>query len=135
MCTIESVARLVNDTLSQSNLQVQQSTDGGLLCPAFSLHLQILSSSLLPLGEGMGVRLLISDCLSLVKFPAAGLRNNNSGSLGNLPGNAYYWSSSPNGSGSNNGGNLNFNSGGVNPRNNNNRSYGFSVRCVSALAA
>lgn len=57
---------------------------------------------------------------------------NDSGSFNNVTSNGFYWSSSPNGSGSNNGGNLNFNSsGGINPQNNYNRSNGLSVRCVS----
>ena len=59
-------------------------------------------------------------------FPASGNRNgtglNNRGSNGN------YWSASLNSSV--NGYNLNFNSGGVNPANNNNRFNGFSVRAV-----
>ena len=58
--------------------------------------------------------------------PAAGNRNgagvNNGGSNGN------YWSASPNGAG--NARNVNFNSGNVNPQNNNNRRNGFSVRLV-----
>lgn len=72
-----------------------------------------------------------SDCYSFW-FPAAGRRMNNSGSFNNVTSNGFYWSSSPNSSGSNNGGNLNFNSsGGINPQNNYKRSYGLSVRCVS----
>ena len=62
-------------------------------------------------------------------FPASGNRNgtglNNRGSNGN------YWSSSLHSSP--NGYNLNFNSGGVNPANNNNRFNGFSVRAVQHL--
>ena len=62
-------------------------------------------------------------------FPASGNRNgtglNNHGSNGN------YWSSSLNSQ--TNGYNLNFNSGGVNPANNNNRFNGFSVRAVQHL--
>lgn len=61
--------------------------------------------------------------------PAAGNRNgagvNNGGSNGN------YWSASPNGVG--NARNVNFNSGNVNPQNNNNRRNGFSVRLVRAF--
>ena len=53
------------------------------------------------------------------------------GSLSNDGTNGYYWSASPNNT--NNGYNLNFNSGNVNPQNNNNRAYGFSVRPVSAF--
>ena len=51
------------------------------------------------------------------------------GSLSNDGTNGYYWSASPNNT--NNGYNLNFNSGNVNPQNNNNRANGFSVRPVS----
>jgi len=67
--------------------------------------------------------------IARIFFPAAGNRNgtglNNRGSNGN------YWSSSLNSSA--NGYNLNFNSGGVNPANNNNRFNGFSVRAVQHL--
>jgi uncharacterized protein (TIGR02145 family) len=59
-------------------------------------------------------------------FSLAGNRNND-GTLNNQGSNGNYWSSSPN---SNNAYNLNFNSGGVNPANNNNRVNGFSVRCL-----
>lgn len=59
-------------------------------------------------------------------FPAAG--NYNGTSLNNSGSNGYYWSSSW--YNSSNGYNLNFNSGNVNPQNNNNRYYGFSVRAV-----
>ncbi|MEI3590837.1 MAG: hypothetical protein V8Q44_08155 [Alistipes ihumii] len=54
--------------------------------------------------------------------------------MANTSSNGYYWSSSPNYGGNNNAGNLNFNSGNVNPLNNNNRANGFSVRCVQASA-
>ena len=47
----------------------------------------------------------------------------------------YYWSSSSRLAGDNNAGNLNFNSGNVNPLNWNNRANGFSVRCVQHLPA
>ena len=61
-----------------------------------------------------------------VFLPAAGNRNgttvNNAGSNGN------YWSTTANGT--NNAYNVNFNSGNVNPANNNNRYNGFSVRLV-----
>ena len=61
-------------------------------------------------------------------FPAAGYRNYSTGAISNQGGNGYYWSgSAPSVS---NGSNLNFNSTAVNTRNSNNRSYGFSVRCV-----
>ena len=60
----------------------------------------------------------------------AGNRNNSSAGLNNQGSNGNYWSSSPNGT---NAFNLNFNSGGVNPTNNNNRANGFSVRCLKDL--
>ena len=47
--------------------------------------------------------------------------------------NGYAWSSSTFASGNINAGNLNFNASNVNPLNNNNRSYGFPVRCVQHL--
>ncbi len=65
-----------------------------------------------------------------LKLPTAGYRNRSDGALNNQGSNGNYWSSSPN---SANAYNLNFNSTGVNPANNNNRANGFSVRCVKDL--
>ncbi|MBR0402963.1 hypothetical protein IJI55_00210 [Candidatus Saccharibacteria bacterium] len=48
---------------------------------------------------------------------------NNQGSNGN------FWSGTP--SAETNAYNLNYNSGGVNPQNNNNKGNGFSIRCVA----
>ena len=59
-------------------------------------------------------------------FPASGNRNGTS--LNNRGTNGNYWSASLNSQ--TNGYNLNFNSEGVNPANNNNRFNGFSVRAV-----
>ena len=59
-----------------------------------------------------------------VFLPAAGNRNGTS--VNNVGSNGNYWSSTYNNS--NNAYNLNFNSGNVNPQNNNNRNNGFSVR-------
>lgn len=59
-------------------------------------------------------------------FPCAG--NGNGTSRNNRGSNGNYWSSSLNSA--TNGRNLNFNSGGVNPQNNNNRFNGFAVRPV-----
>ncbi len=64
---------------------------------------------------------------------AAGLRTRETGALANVGTNGYYWSSSSRLAGDNNAGNLNFNSGNVNPLNWNNRANGFSVRCVQHL--
>ena len=59
-------------------------------------------------------------------FPCSG--NGNGSSWNNRGSNGNYWSGSLNSA--TNGRNLNFNSGGVNPQNNNNRFYGFAVRAV-----
>jgi len=59
-------------------------------------------------------------------FPCSG--NGNGTSWNNRGSNGNYWSSSLNSQ--TNGRNLNFNGGGVNPQNNNNRFYGFAVRPV-----
>ena len=80
-----------------------------------------------PMGSGLlSVCRLFGTDIDLCFFPASGNRNgtglNNRGSNGN------YWSSSLNSQ--TNGYNLNFNSEGVNPANNNNRFNGFSVRAV-----
>ena len=57
---------------------------------------------------------------------ASGYRNRTSGGLNNVGGNGNYWSAAANSRA--NAYNLNFNSGNVNPLNNNNRASGFSVR-------
>ncbi len=77
----------------------------------------------------------VLSVITILWFPASGYRNNSNGGLNNASSNGYYWSSSPNASGSNNGGNLKFrmSDGYVWPQNNNNRANGFSVRCVSEL--
>ena len=66
----------------------------------------------------------------MIIIALAGNRDNSNGSLNNQGANGNYWSSSVTGT---NAFNLNFNSGGVNPANNNNRANGFSVRCVKDL--
>ena len=65
-------------------------------------------------------------CIDVRIFPASGNRNGTS--LNNRGTNGNYWSASLNSQ--TNGYNLNFNSTGVNPANNNNRFNGFSVRAV-----
>lgn len=62
---------------------------------------------------------------------ASGYRANDSGALTNVTGNGNYWSFAPNSQ--TNARNLNFNSGNVNPLNNNERSNGFAVRPCRAL--
>lgn len=62
---------------------------------------------------------------------ASGYRANDSGGLANMGGNGNYWVCAPNSQ--TNARNLNFNSGNVNPLNNNNRSNGFSVRPCRAF--
>ena len=62
---------------------------------------------------------------------ASGYRNYGSGGLNNVGGNGNCWSFAPNSQ--TNARNLNFNSGNVNPLNNNERAYGFSVRPSRAL--
>jgi len=60
-----------------------------------------------------------------------GQRNNSDGSLNNQGSNGNYWSATQNNA--TNGYNLNFNSGNSNPSNNNDKAYGFSVRCVQEI--
>ena len=67
----------------------------------------------------------------LLQLPAAGLRNNNNGSLSNVGTVGYYWSSTINGT---NAWNLYFDSGYYNTDDNDwTRANGLSVRCVSEL--
>jgi uncharacterized protein (TIGR02145 family) len=58
-----------------------------------------------------------------------GGNRNNSGGFNNLGNNANFWSSSENDASNAWNRNLNYNNDGVN-RNNNNKSYGFSARCL-----
>lgn len=62
--------------------------------------------------------------------PTAGYFNSEFNNLGS---NGNYWESDFNDE--ENGCKLNFNSGNVNPENNNNRYYGYSVRAVQHLSA
>ncbi len=66
-------------------------------------------------------------------MPASGYRNNTTGALGGIGDEGTAWSSSTFADGSNNAGRLLFKGSLVNPLNNINRSYGFSVRCVQHL--
>ena len=70
-----------------------------------------------------------SSKTATINFPASGFRSNNAGSLNNVGSDGYYWSAVPNNT--NNGCNLYFNSGSVNPLDYGTRAYGFAVRAVS----
>ena len=83
----------------------------------------VVSASTLPTPHSSNGPLINSD--------ASGYRTNDSGALNNVSGNGNYWSYAPNSQ--TNARNLNFNSGNVNPLNNNNRSNGFSVRPCRAF--
>ncbi|GHT51365.1 hypothetical protein FACS189440_20280 [Bacteroidia bacterium] len=61
-------------------------------------------------------------------LPAAGYRNRNGGAQYSVGANGHYWSSTPT---SANAYNLGFNSTSVNAASTNNRSYGFTVRCIA----
>ena len=65
----------------------------------------------------------------MLEFPAVGLRNNSNGALNNAGTNGYYWSATQYTTNANNAYNLNFNSSSVSVTNNN-KTNGFSVRCV-----
>ena len=69
---------------------------------------------------------IVQGCDRKAFFACSG--NGNGSSWNNRGSNGNYWSSSLNSA--TNGRNLNFNSGGVNPQNNNNRFNGFAVRAV-----
>ena len=64
--------------------------------------------------------------IALIGRSASGNRNRTSGALNNVGSNGNYWVGAPNSQ--TNARNLNFNSGNVNPLNNNNRANGFAVR-------
>ena len=62
------------------------------------------------------------------EFPAVGYRNNTNGALAGAGTNGYYWSATQNNA--TNAYRLNFNSSSVNTSGNDNKTNGFSVRCV-----
>ena len=95
-------------------------TCSGVFCPVITLQ---FPERRFPFSPDSASRLL--------PFPASGNRNNSNGAMNTVGSNGNYWSSSPNSV--TNGFNLNFNSGSVNPSNNNNRANGFPVRCVRAF--
>lgn len=64
----------------------------------------------------------------LLTLPAAGYRGDTNGALSDRGANGYYWSSTEI---STNARNLNFDSSSVIPANGNNRTLGFSVRCIA----
>ena len=79
-------------------------------------------------NNASALRLQVFAC---TLFSASG--NGAGSSWNNRGANGNYWSASFNSS--RNARNLNFNSGGVNPQNNNNRYNGFAVRAVQHLSA
>ena len=70
-----------------------------------------------------------SSKTATINFPASGLRSYFGGALVFVGFNGYYWSAVPRST--DNGCDLDFNSGYVNPLNYNARTYGFAVRAVS----
>ncbi len=65
-------------------------------------------------------------------IPAPGVRGNGEGALWNVGNNGYSWSSTVAGT---NARFLNFNSGGLNPQNSNNRANGLQLRCLQVFIA
>ena len=72
---------------------------------------------------------IVQGCGRKLFFACSG--NGNGTSWNNRGSNGNYWSASFNSA--RNARNLNFNSGGVNPQNNNNRYNGFAVRAVQNI--
>lgn len=66
-------------------------------------------------------------------LPASGYRHVTTGVLTSVGDGGWCWSSSSYAAGNRNAGSLNFNTGNVNPLNNDNRANGFAVRCVQHL--
>jgi len=73
--------------------------------------------------NGVTINLMVA-----ISFLPGGYRNYNNGDYNNISNNGYFWSASVSGSNAWNR-KLNYNNTDVN-RNNNNKRYGFSVRCV-----
>lgn len=93
------------------------------LCLFLALEVFLVVGSIPPAGH--------SPNGPLINLGASGYRANGSGALTNMGSNGNYWSFGSNSQ--TNARNLNFNSGNVNPLNNNNRSNGFSVRPCRAF--
>ncbi|MBU1159892.1 fibrobacter succinogenes major paralogous domain-containing protein [Patescibacteria group bacterium] len=77
--------------------------------------------------SALGITNYTTAASSVLKLPAAGLRDYNDAALNNVGSLGLYWSSTVNGT---NAYNLHFYSDGVNPALNFLRAIGFSVRCV-----
>ena len=104
--------------------------------PLFSLH-PVVSS--LKVVQSLSVKFSVCNlcelgrsCFSLScgRRILSGNYNYNNGAMNNQGSNGHFWSSSAYSSATN-AYNLNFNSSAINPQNNNNKGYGFSVRCVA----
>ena len=93
------------------------------LCLFLALEVFLVVGSMPPAGHSPNV--------PLINLGASGYRANGSGALTNMGSNGNYWSFGSNSQ--TNARNLNFNSGNVNPLNNNNRANGFSVRPCRAF--
>jgi len=72
----------------------------------------------------------LADGTTAAWYPAVGCRGNHSGALNHVGSHGYYWSASPDPSSSNYACSLYFDSGNVYPAYYNDRSLGYSVRCV-----
>jgi uncharacterized protein (TIGR02145 family) len=79
-------------------------------------------------NTGKGLRFKPDGTNTSVFLPAAGYRNRITGVLANVGASGNYWSSAASGT---NALSLYFNATTVSPANSNNRSLGFSVRCVA----
>ena len=76
----------------------------------------------------------LADGTTAAWYPVVGCRNYDSGSLSSVGSNGFYWSAYPGPSNSVNAYSLVFSYDNVYPACSSSRSYGFSVRCVSATA-
>ncbi|MDE5708254.1 MAG: hypothetical protein K2I32_02195, partial [Alistipes sp.] len=67
--------------------------------------------------------------------PASGFRERLTGALSNVGAGGWAWSASPYAAGNENASGFRLQSGNIDPMNNFERSYGFTVRCVQHLRA
>ena len=81
-------------------------------------------------SSNRGMYWTLADGETTAWYPAVGYRYYDSGALGNVGSNGYYWSASPVPSSSSNAYYLSFSNGNVYPANLNYRGNGCSVRCV-----
>ncbi len=123
-CSEATTATYAWNDIAQNNLTGKSIFDpspAGWKVPATGVWSAATSSTTFP----------VPTYFTNASYPACGSRYYTTAAMSNVGTYGRYWSSTPNSE--TNGYNFNFNSGNVNPANNNNRSNGYSVRAVQEI--